>query len=140
MAGSMLAGPVKPAEAINKEWSAALGFLGGVLVANNANCNRSYYSREVVYQQPVVYRQPVVYQQPVVYERAPCPAPVIIREQPTGHYEYREHRQWVAGRWVYEEIGCNTYRKSWQPGYYKTVTVKVWVPNDCDVAEVRYSE
>ena len=121
-AGVMVMSQAEPAQAINKEWSAALGFVGGVLVANNHHYRQQYNN----------CRTAPAYYQPVVYTAPPCPPPVIVREsRPSGHWEYREQQEWVPGSWKYEEIGCNTYRKTWCPGYYRTSTVKVWV-EDCD--------
>ena len=102
---------VRPMEAaaINREWSAALGFLGGLLVAN-ASCQP----------QRTVYQETVVVEQPVICE------PVII-EEPAGHYEYREQQVWIPGRWVYMGHG-RCQRRLWEPGYYRTETIRVWVP------------
>lgn len=120
LAAAVLSAQSIPAQAINKEWSAVAGFVGGVLVANAASCNRGY-QRQVVYQQPI---QQVIYQ-PV--ER------VVIRERPapSGYYEWRTERRYVPGYWVHEDDGCGYRRKVWQPGYYKTVRVKTWVDTTC---------
>jgi len=109
IAALVLVQPLR-ASAINKEWSAVLGFLGGVLVAN-ASCAPNTVVREEVY-----------VQQPVIRER------IIIEEpEPCGHYEYREQRVWVPGRWIYTGHGrCR--RRVWQSGYYRTELVRVWVP------------
>lgn len=139
LTGAMALAATTPAMAINKEWSAALGFLGGVMATRTVDYHRSqqgYYRggygsgygggcRPVVVQQS--YCPPPV----VVQSYAPPPVivqqPVYVQQQPSGHYEYREEQQWVEGSWRYEEIGCNTYRKTWCPGFYKTVRVQVWV-------------
>lgn len=113
----LLAAQVMPAQAINREWSAVAGFAGGMLVANAINCNRGY-SRQVVYQQPVVYHQPV---QTVVVHQPP----------PQGYYRWETSRSWVPGCWVYEDRGCGTTYKIWQPGYYQTYRSKVWVDTSC---------
>lgn len=97
------------AQAINREWSAALGFLGGMLVANASRGQPVYYEPVVVHQ-PVVVPQPVYVEQPVEY----------------GYYEYREQPIWVPGVWVY--VGPpHCQRRTWQPGYYRTEMVRVWV-------------
>lgn len=127
------AGSIMPAQAINKEWSAVAGFVGGVLVANAAHRpSRTYYVNEPA----VVYRPaPVVVERNYYY--APPPRPVVRRVQyeryecappppPSGHYEYRTEWIWVPGCWVYEDTGCGS-RQVWQPGYYETVRNKVWV-------------
>ena len=125
----MAAGHAQPAKAINKEWSAALGFLGGVLVANNCG-SRSYESSTVVYRE---YSPPprVIYERPRYVE----PPPVVVRRAPSGHYEYREQQVWVPGRWDYVETGCNTFRRVWTPGCYRTETVRVWVEDSCEVVD-----
>jgi len=128
VAAAVIAAQAMPARAINKEWSAVAGFVGGVLVANAAHGHRSYH-RDVYYHRPVqhvVYQpvQHVVYQpvQHVVYQ------PVVYHEpQPRGYYEWRTERVWNPGCWVYESYGYNSRRKVWQPGYYQTVRNKVWV-------------
>ena len=124
-AGVLFAGQVQQAQAINKEWSAALGFVGGMLVANNYNGYRSCPPRQVYVREscppPVVVR-----------EYCPPPRPVVIeRRVSSGHYEYETRQVWVDGQWNYEDIGCGRYRKVWCPGYYKNVQVRVWVP-DCE--------
>ncbi|MFH0953747.1 MAG: hypothetical protein V1873_05415 [Verrucomicrobiota bacterium] len=100
------------ASAINKEWSAVLGFLGGYMVANGGLGQRAYCD------EPVVIQRPVYVEQPVVRE--------VIVEEP-GHYEYREERIWVPARWVIMESRCG-YERVWQPGYYQVETIRVWVP------------
>ena len=93
-----------PCMAINKEWSAAIGFLGGVLTTkafdNHQHCEKVY-----IQQQP----------QQVYYVA------------PSGHWEYINEQIWVPGTWVYQEIGPNTYQKIWREGYYQTITKKIWV-------------
>jgi len=112
LAVAMAAGHAMPASAMNKEWAAVAGFVGGVLVANAANCNtRTYY-------------QPA----PVVYHEAP--RHVVHYEYqapPRGYYEYRTERVWVPGSWSYEYSSCGSRRNVWQPGYYETHRNKVWV-------------
>lgn len=140
LTAAMIGANSMPAMAINKEWSAALGFIGGVMatrahdyrmIQRGGGCGPTYYSPP-----------PQVYQRPPVYVQN-CPPPqVIVQQQPvyvqqpqvveTGHYEIREEQQWVPGQWRYEQIGCDTYRKIWEPGYYRTVRTKVWVSDgDC---------
>jgi hypothetical protein len=133
LTAAMVAGQATPAMAINKEWSAALGFLGGVMATRTYDHHREY-RREYYggcesrgYDYPP---QQVIVQQPptVIYQQAP-----VIVQQPAvqqGHYEWRDEQQWVPGEWRYEEIGCNTYRKTWCPGYYKTVRTQIWVVDD----------
>lgn len=100
-----------PCMAINKEWSAALGFLGGVLTTKALdNCNRH-----------VEYRQ-----YPNVYYVNPQPT-TIIYTQPSGHWEVIQEKIWIEGTWVYEQICHNTYKKVWKEGYYKIVERRIWV-------------
>jgi hypothetical protein len=122
---------VLPAQAINKEWAAVAGFVGGVLVANAANHHPA--PRTVYYSQPAVVCPPapvvVHHPAPVVYHQ---PAPVVehhyhYRHQPRGYYEYRTERVWVPGSWVHHPSPCGSRRQTWQPGYYSTQRNKVWV-------------
>jgi hypothetical protein len=112
VAVALVVGSARPAQAINKEWSAVAGFVGGVLVANAAHGNRGY-SREVVYTPSV--RHVTVYHEPA----------------PSGHWEWQHQRVWVPGCWIYENRGCGARRKIWQPGYYRVVKTKVWVTDVC---------
>ena len=127
LTAAMAAGPVMSAQAINKEWAAVAGFVGGVLVANAANCNSQtyYYSPPPPPPPPVVYHQPA----PVVHHYHHQPAPVVRYEHAPrrGHYEYRTERIWVPGAWVYQDSGCGSRRRVWQPGYYQTSREKVWI-------------
>ena len=125
LAGVMAAGQAMPARAINKEWSAALGFLGGVLVSEAMRpCP------------PPVYREaPPRYGPPDYYYGRPPHEPVrVIVEppRPSGRYEVREEQVWVPGRWVYERTECGQTRRVWQEGYYRTVRTRVWVEEPCD--------
>lgn len=132
LTAALTAGSAMPAQAINKEWSAVAGFVGGVLVANAANCNtRTYYRAptRVVYQPA-----PVVYQQaPVVHHYHHQPAVVVHHERAPrrGHYEYRTERIWVPGMWVVHDDGCGRSRRVWNPGHYQTSHEKVWVSAGC---------
>ncbi len=120
LTGAMAVAGAMPAQAINKEWSAALGFLGGVLVSDCAHGGwggpRERYG-------PPPCERPVYYAPAPVYVQQ---APIIV-QQPSGHYEYREEQQWVPGFWQYQQIDMNTYRKIWVAGHYQPVQVKVWV-------------
>lgn len=127
LATAIAAGQAMPARAINKEWSAVAGFVGGVLAANayrNTRCERT----TVVYQQPV---QTVTYTpvQTVIYQPVER---VVVHEPPppTGYYTWQTERVWVPGCWVYEDYGCGR-RKVWQPGYYTLQRRQVWVDTSC---------
>ena len=128
--GAMAVASAMPAMAINKEWSAALGFLGGVMLADHVDHHRSYDYDYVRCDRPV-YVQQTYCPPPVVVQQ--CPQPVYVQQQPVivqqqqGHYEFRTEQRWIPGIWTYEQIGCNQYRKVWTPGYYQTTQTKVWV-------------
>lgn len=103
-------GPAMQASAINREWSAVLGFLGGYMVANGGLCTRTVYQEPVCVQQPV-YRETIIVQEPVV----------------TGHYEYREQQIWVPGFWESIPLRCGRVDRVWHEGYYRTEMVRIWV-------------
>lgn len=114
-AAAVLLAQAWPAQAINKEWSAALGFLGGMMFAN-ATCPG-----------PMVVREPVVVEQPVVVHRRVFVEP----PPPRGHYEYRARRVWVPGRWIVMSSGrCGYPRRVWEPGCYRHEQVRVWVQDE----------
>lgn len=110
MAAILAVGLATPALAINKEWSAVLGFLGGYMVANGGLCQRTYSC------------EPVVVAPPVVYERVIIEEPVV-----TGHYECRLQQLWVPGCWSCVSTPCGYVRRVWNPGYYRVEYVQVWV-------------
>lgn len=111
LTAAMVTGSAIPAKAMNEEWAAVAGFVGGVLIANAANCSsRSYY-----YESAPVYREPPRHVVHYEYERPS-----------RGRYEYRTERVWVPGYWTRERSHCGT-RNVWQPGYYETTREKVWV-------------
>jgi hypothetical protein len=107
---AVLLSPIPQAQAINREWSAVLGFLGGYMVANGGLSQRAYSCEPVVVEQPVVYRT-VVVEEPVE----------------TGHYECRPQQVWVPGCWSYAGGPCGYGRRMWNPGYYRVDYVQVWV-------------
>ncbi len=109
LAAVVLVSQVQPAAAINKEWSAVLGFVGGYLVANACD------SRTVVHEQVVVASPPC--SQVVVVEE-----PMIV----TGHYEMQPQQIWVPGCWT-RVCGPCGYRSVWTPGYYRVEYIQVWV-------------
>ena len=113
LAAAMVTGQAQTANAMNEEWAAVAGFVGGVLLANAASCN----TPTVRYYEParVEYRH---YEPPRRIAR--CDA------QPRGRYEYRTERVWVPGYWTYDS-DCGGRRQVWQPGYYETTRSKVWV-------------
>lgn len=100
----------RPAQAINEEWAAVAGFVGGVLFSEASRCDRT-----VVVERPVVERR--VVHRPVVIERP----------EPCGYWEVRRVKVWVPGSWTYIDLGCNRYRKVWNEGYYRWESQRVWV-------------
>ena len=126
LTGAMAVAGAMPAMAINKEWSAALGFLGGVLVERGVEYRHGgygggYYGGGCA--RPVVVEQ--TYCPQPVYVQS-CPPPVIV-QQPQGHYEFRQEQRWIAESSHFEQIDVNTYRKVCIPGHYETFNVKVFV-------------
>jgi hypothetical protein len=110
LAAAVFMAPALQANAINREWSAALGFLGGYLVANGGLCAKTVYQEPVYIERPV-YHETVVVEEPVV----------------TGHYEYREERIWTPGYWECRVTSCGHEERVWHEGYYRSELVKVWV-------------
>lgn len=78
-----------PAKAINEEWSAVAGFVGGLLVANVAN-NHNHYEppTRVVYRERVVH-QPV-YREHIVhhYNNLPHYQPVHVSRNDTPRFNH----------------------------------------------------
>lgn len=104
--GALMLTIAPTANAINKEWSAVAGFVGGVLVANAFDGGSHCAPRTVYYEQrPVEYHY---------YE-------------PSGRWEYRTERVWVPGRWQYSYDHCGNQSRYWQSGYYRTYQTKTWV-------------
>lgn len=103
------------AKAINEEWSAVAGFVGGLLVANVANdsCTVSRAPRTVNYNHNYYYEN--------------------TRRAPRGHYQWETRRVWVPGRWQYYYNDCGRREKYWSAGYYKVERTRVWVSqsNSC---------
>lgn len=100
----------RPAQAINEEWAAVAGFVGGVLFSEASRCDRTVVVERPVYERRIVHR------------------PVIIEEpEPCGYWEVRKEKIWVPGNWTYVDIGCGRYRKVWNEGYYRWESRRVWV-------------
>ncbi len=117
--GVMVLGqPHEAAARGGRKTAAALGFLGGLLVAEAYRPSR-VYREEVVIERPVV--REIVVERPVYRHRD------VIVERPRGHYECVERRVWEPGRWVYYESACGFTRRFWEPGCYRTVRERVWV-------------
>lgn len=51
----------------------------------------------------------------------------VVHHVPSGHYEYRKQQVWQEGHYDIERDDCGRSIRIWHPGYYKTVTHKVWV-------------
>lgn len=88
-----------PAKAISREGAAALGFIGGVVLAGAACASQPTYCETVVLEDP-----------------GPC-----------GYYEYRTERVWVPGCWIWVTGPCHQSRRVWKSGHYRTENVRVWV-------------
>jgi len=110
---ALLLGSAMPASAINREWSAVLGFLGGYMVANGGLCHRTVYQEPVYIERPV-YRETIIVEEPMV----------------TGHYEMQERTIWEPGYWEVIVTRCGREQRIWHDGCYRTERVKVWV-DDC---------
>lgn len=110
VAGLMFA-IVPQAQAINKEWSAALGFLGGVLVADSYHNHHHEYRQRVVYVQPC-YNEPVYY-----YECAP------------GQWIRELRQRWISGYYIEgrDHYGY-PYTKEWVEGHMEYYYVSVYRP------------
>jgi hypothetical protein len=113
LAAVVMVASVLPASAINREWSAVLGFLGGWMVANGGLCPRTVYQEPVYVERPI-YRETIVVEEPVV----------------TGHYEFRERQVWEPGFWERIVTRCGREERVWHEGHYRTEMIKFWV-DDC---------
>ena len=107
LAAACAAAPME-ARAINEEWSAVAGFVGGLLVGR-AYQNECAPSRGEVIIHRTEYRSP------------PC-EPVA-----TGHWEYRQTRRWIEGYWTVSYRECGRSYEHYVPGYYKYEQTRVWV-------------
>ena len=56
----------------------------------------------------------------------PCPPPVRMPET-VGYWKSVPQQVWVPGCWVWVSGPCGYPRQVWQPGYYETTYVQVWV-------------
>lgn len=90
------------AKAINKEWSAALGFIGGVLVSE------AYYNN--------MPRTRTVYYEPTYRH---C--------EPHGYYTTRTERYWVSGKYITRYSDCGIRYTEYIPGHYEYRDVRVFV-------------
>ena len=68
--------------------------------------------------------RPYVAPAPVVVAPA---APVVVQQQPVGHYETRVQNVWVEGRYVDQVTPQGTVVRTWQPGHYEQRQTQVWV-------------
>ena len=128
------------AQAINEEWSAALGFVGGLLVANASNCDRE--TRVVVREER--YHRPIIMGDvKMVYSPRTRAAPLYYRARPhrstrrhcdrteiavpSGYYEIRTERYWVPGRRIITRDHCGRKAIRYTQGYYDYREIRVWV-------------
>ena len=56
-----------------------------------------------------------------------APAPVVVQQQPVGHYETRVQNVWVEGRYVDQTTPQGAVVRTWQPGHYEQQQTQVWV-------------
>lgn len=122
LSGMMAFATVQPVQAMNKEWAAVAGFVGGLLVANAGPCG------------PVYRTAPVYRDYSTQYYTSEPRVTVQYSTRARGHYQWQTEREWVPGCWTYEDMGCGRSRKVWQPGHYRTFRTKVWVASNsyCD--------
>ena len=106
----MLLQPV-PAKALSREGAAALGFVGGLILAGAACDSR-----------PVVHHEQVIVNSPSTYDCRPMPMPEMA-----GHWESVPQQCWVPGCWMWVSGPGGYPQQVWQPGYYQTTYVQVWV-------------
>lgn len=95
-------------QAINKEWSAVAGFVGGLLVADAFNDSRVEHR--------TVYHD-------YGYQNNNC-------YQPRGYWKTVHDRRWVNGRRDYYYDHCGRRQYTWTPGYWTTYTRQIWVSYD----------
>lgn len=93
--------PTPKAQAINQEWAAVAGFVGGYLFSS-ATSDRYCEPRRVYYEPTYTY-------------------------QPTGYYRTEVRRYWTPGYYDYEYTECGSRRKYWVNGYWSERQVRVWV-------------
>lgn len=99
------------ANAINEEWAAVAGFVGGMLFqAASQNSHVIHQPQQVVYHTP----EPV-YQRP----QRIC--------RPRGHWEVVQHREWVPGYWSWSIDKCGRKTRRYINGYWDYTTERVWV-------------
>lgn len=100
------------AEAINKEWSAVAGFVGGLLVADA-------FSHDTVVYRDYGYRG---------YDHRVDLTPRGYR---SGYWKTVCDRRWVSGYRSYYYDHCGRQRYNWVPGHWETYNRQVWVSH-CD--------
>jgi hypothetical protein len=118
LTGGLLFAP--QAQAINEEWSAALGFLGGLLVAKASDCDRE--TRVVVREERYHIERPVMVYRP---RRRHCDRTEIV--VPSGYYKTIMERYWVPGRRVVTRDHCGRKTVRYIQGYYDHREIRVWV-------------
>jgi len=118
LTGGLLLAP--QAQAINEEWAAALGFIGGVLVAKSSDYDRE--TRVVVREEIYHIERPVMAYRP---RRRHCDRTEIA--VPSGYYEIRTERYWIPGRRIITRDHCGRKAIRYTQGYYDYREIKVWV-------------
>jgi len=136
LTGGVLFAP--QAQAINEEWSAVAGFVGGLLVANASDRETRVVVREERYQRPTT---PYYRARPHRSTRRHCDRTVKrsyrftgLRDLPmseivvpSGYYETRTERYWVPGRRIITRDHCGRKAIRYTQGYYDYREIKVWV-------------
>jgi len=108
------------AQAINEEWAAVLGFIGGVLVAKSSDCDRE--TRVVVREERYHIERPAMVYRP---RRRHCDHTEI--EVPSGYYKTITERYWVPGRRIITRGHCGRKAIRYIQGYYDYREIRVWV-------------
>jgi len=109
--GALVFGVAQPVKAGDREWAAAAGLLGGIIIGSQYN-SHSHHTIEYGYRTMPGSGSCDTYRPP---------------REPEGHYEYRTERVWVPGCWEYEYNSCGRRVSYWRPGYYKTYETRIWV-------------
>lgn len=118
MAASLIAVP--KASAINEEWAAVAGFVGGVLF--QAATSDTHVSLPRVTYNHHVYSDSHYNRVQYRTQCTPRPAP-----PPSGYWKVIEDRRWIPGTWYYEYDECGRSTKYWREGYWDHFQRKVWV-------------
>lgn len=112
----MLVTTTPRAQALNPEWAAVLGAVGGFYLADRFAGPSTCYAAE-----------PEGLTLQDAYYTRHYPSSYFASSPRSGHYEIIVRQTWVPGRYIYTRTGCNRYRRHWNEGYYQTAQVRIWV-------------